>query len=106
MGTAQIQGRLWGARARDYAAIAEGFFRPVYEAVFQAAEVGAGTRLLDVGCGPGLAAHLAAQRGAHVAGLDAAEASLVIARERTPEGDFRAGEMEELPWADNTFDVV
>ena len=106
MGTAQIQGRLWGARARDYAAIAEGFFRPVYEAVFTAAGVGPGTRLLDVGCGPGLAAHLAAQRGAQVAGLDAAEASVAIARERTPQGDFRVGEMEELPWPDHIFDVV
>ncbi len=106
MGTAQVQGRLWGAQARDFAEIVEPFGRPLYEAVFKAAGVEAGTKLLDVGCGPGLAAHLAAQRGARVAGLDAAEASLEIARERTPEGDFRAGEMEDLPWADNTFDVV
>jgi SAM-dependent methyltransferase len=91
---------------RDYAAIAEGFFRPLYEAVFTEAVVGTGTRLLDVGCGPGLAAHLAARRGAQVAGLDAAEASVAIARERTPQGDFRVGEMEELPWPDHTFDVV
>jgi ubiquinone/menaquinone biosynthesis C-methylase UbiE len=80
--------------------------RPLYKAVFQAAEIAAGTRLLDVGCGPGLAAQLAASRGAHVAGLDAAEASLEIARERTPQGDFRAGEIEDLPWPDNAFDVV
>ncbi len=106
MGTAPIQGGLWGARAKDYAEIIEAFGRPLYEAVFNAAEVGSGTRLLDVGCGPGLAAQLAAQRGAHVAGLDAAEPSLEIARERTPAGDFRSGEMEDLPWADNTFDVV
>jgi SAM-dependent methyltransferase len=106
MGTSQIQGSLWGARARDYAEIVEPFCRPLYEAVFQAAEVGAGTKLLDVGCGPGLAAHLAAQRGAQVSGLDAAEASLAIARERTPAGDFRAGEIEDLPWPDNSFDVV
>jgi SAM-dependent methyltransferase len=84
----------------------EHFARPLYEAVFQAAEVGAETWLLDVGCGPGLAAHLAAKRGAYVAGLDAAETSLDIARERTPEGNFRAGEMEDLPWPDNTFDLV
>ncbi len=106
MGTAQVQGNLWGVRARDYAEIVEPFARPLYEAVFEAAGVEAGTRLLDVGCGPGLAAQLASRRGAHVAGLDAAEASLEVARERTPSGDFRAGEMEDLPWADNTFDVV
>jgi SAM-dependent methyltransferase len=106
MGTTQVQGRLRGARARDYAEILEQFIRPLYEAVFDAASVAAGTRLLDVGCGPGLAPHLAAKRGAHVAGLDAAEGSLQIARERTPEGDFRVGEMENLPWLDNTFDVV
>lgn len=106
MGTSQVQGNLWGAQARDYAEILEQFGRPLYEAVFDAAGVEAGTRLLDVSCGPGLAAQLAAKRGAHVAGLDAAEAELVIARERTPHGDFRAGEMEDLPWRDNTFDVV
>jgi SAM-dependent methyltransferase len=106
MGTAQIQGSLWGTQARDYAEILEQFGRPLYQAVLQSAEVGEGTWLLDVGCGPGLAAQIAARCGAHVAGLDAAEASLEIARERTPEGDFRAGEMEDLPWTDNTFDVV
>jgi len=39
-------------------------------------------------------------------GLDAAEALLDVARKRTPSGDFRQGEMEELPFADGTFDVV
>lgn len=106
MGTALIQGSLWGARARDFAENVERFARPLYEAVFDAAGITAGTRLLDVGCGPGLAAQLAAMRGAQVAGLDAAEASLEVARERTPEGDFRVGDMEDLPWSDNTFDVV
>jgi ubiquinone/menaquinone biosynthesis C-methylase UbiE len=104
--TATVQATLWGTRARDFAETLEHFARPVYEVVFEQAEVEVGKRLLDVGCGPGLAAQLAAQRGAQVAGLDAAEASLEIARERTPAGDFRAGGMEDLPWADNSFDVV
>lgn len=106
MGTAPINGRLWGAQVRDYADIMEEFFRPIYAQVFAEAGVGVGTRLLDVGCGPGLAAALAAERGARVAGLDAAEASLTIARERTPAGDFHCGELEDLPWPDAAFDVV
>ena len=47
MGTAQYQGSLWGTRARDYAEILEQFGRPLYEAVFDAAGVEAGTKLLD-----------------------------------------------------------
>lgn len=106
MGTAQMQGALWGARARDWADILEGTGVPAYEAVLREAQVGAGTRLLDVGCGAGMAAALAAGRGAKVTGLDAAETLVAIARERVPDGDFRVGEIEDLPYPDETFDVV
>jgi ubiquinone/menaquinone biosynthesis C-methylase UbiE len=103
---AQIHGSLWGAGTSDYAEIVEPMFRPVYERVFDEVGVGRTTRLLDVGCGPGLAAQIAARRGAYVAGLDPADASLVIARERTPTGDFRSGTMEDLPWPGAVFDVA
>ena len=106
MGTAQVQGALWGARARDYADFAEVMFRPAFEAGLAAVGIGPGIKLLDVGCGTGLATYLAARCGATVAGLDAAEASVAIARERMPEGDFRVGEMEKLPWPDGSFDAV
>ena len=99
-------GEAWGARARDWAYLAEGFARPGYEAVFGAADVGAGTRLLDIACGAGLAAWLAAGRGASVAGIDASEALLRIAEARVPDGDFRVGDMAELPWPDDGFDLA
>ncbi len=66
----------------------------------------AGTRYLAVGCGAGMAAQIAAARGAQVSGLDAAEAPLEIARRRAPQGDFRQGDLEELPFDDDGFDVV
>src|SRR5664279_1747813 len=78
----------------------------MYRAVVESAAVGAGSRVLDVGCGSGLFCSLAAKRGAAVAGIDAAEGLLAIARERTPGGDFRTGDMEELPFADSSFDLV
>jgi ubiquinone/menaquinone biosynthesis C-methylase UbiE len=106
MGTAGVQGELWGARARDWATLQELFVRPAYEVVFDQAGVGSGTKLLDVGCGAGLAARLAAERGARVTGIDAAATLIEIARQRVPEGDFRVGEIEELPYPNDAFDVL
>src|SRR6202035_854618 len=68
--------------------------------------VGPGTQYLDVGCGSGMAARIAADRGAKVAGIDAAEALLAIARSRTPNGKFEQSDLESLPFADKTFDVI
>ncbi len=104
--TAGVNGQLWGARARDWADIQEGTCRPVYLDVFDRVAVGAETRILDAGCGAGMAARIAAERGAQVSGLDAAENLLTIARERVPAGDFLHGELEALPFADDSFDLV
>ena len=104
--TADVNGRLWGARASDWANIQEGTVRPVYEAVVEPKRVKPGTRYLDVGCGAGMAAQIAAARGAQVSGIDAAGPLLAIARQRTPEGDFRQGDLEELPFDDHGFDVA
>jgi SAM-dependent methyltransferase len=49
---------------------------------------------------------MAADRGASVAGIDAADPLIRIAAERTPEGDFRVGDLEALPWIDDRFDLV
>ncbi len=104
--TSEANATLWGARAQDWADIQEGTVRPVYEGVFERADVKTGTRYLDVGCGAGMAAQIAASRGAEVSGIDAADALLAIARTRTPGADFRQGDLEELPFADQTFDLV
>ena len=92
MGSSELQGKLWGAAARDWAELFEPTSMPIWEAMLDSAEVGQGTRFLDLGCGGGGASVLAAKRGAQVAGLDAAEALLDIARERLPDGNFRVGD--------------
>ena len=106
MGTAHIQGELWSAQARNWANFLEKFHTPLYKSVFDRVGISRGTRLLDVGCGAGLAAQLAAELGAQVCGIDAAPALIAIARDRLPGGGFRVGNMEELPYADASFDVV
>ena len=106
MGTAQVQGELWGAKAAQWVEFQEPVQRPMYDEVLGRAGVGAGTRLLDVGCGSGGALVAATERGAEVAGLDASEALVAIARKRLPGARIEVGDMEELPFNDAAFDVV
>src|SRR6202011_1895796 len=106
MGSAQAQSQVWGVQARNWADLMEKLSLPIYHVVFDKTNVGRGTRLLDVGCGAGLATQLATQLGAQVTGIDASAALIEIAGERVPHGDFRCGDMEELPYADASFDVV
>ena len=104
--TSTRQRLLWGAKSRDWAEVQEGTVNALYEAALGTASVGAGTRLCDVGCGAGGALAMAAARGATVAGLDATPELLAIAAERVAAADLHEGDIEELPWADDSFDVV
>lgn len=106
MGTASIQGELWSVRAREWSDLQEGSFRPLYRAAFNAAKVVRGSAVLDVGCGAGLALQVAQEMGARVSGLDAAQDMAAIARSRCPGGDIRVGEIEELPFGDDGFDIT
>lgn len=106
MGTAKAQGRIWGTRSRDWADVQEGVAIPLYKDVLRKTGIGAGGTVLDIGCGSGIFCEMAARLGAGVSGIDAAEPLIAIAKERVPGGDFRVGEMEVLPYADQAFDVV
>lgn len=99
-------GRAWSDRAEDFAFLVEPFTRPVIDDLLRELDVQPGQRLLDIACGSGYAAMVAAQRGAHVSGIDAAAGLIDIARERTPSGDFHVGDMNSLPFDDATFDVI
>ena len=106
---AKLQGDLWGERARDWADVMEGWDGwgvALYRHVLERVPVAGETRLLDVGCGAGRFCRIAADRGAEVAGIDACAPLVAIARERVPGADLRVGDMEQLPWADDSFDVV
>ena len=105
-GSAATEGRLWSVHADDWAQIQERQVLPAYEAALDALDVGEATRLLDVGCGAGLALRLAADRGAAVSGLDASEGLLAHARARVPGAPVVLGDLERLPFDDHSFDIV
>jgi SAM-dependent methyltransferase len=81
-----------------------GWGAPLHAAVLDAAGVARGTTLLDLGCGAGLFARAAADRGARVTGVDADPAAVAVAAAGVPEGTFVVGTAEHPPAG--PFDVV
>jgi len=81
---------------------------PLGDAMLDFAGVGAGMRVLDVGCGTGALAGQAAARvgAANVAGADPSEPFVESCRRRVPEADVRVAPAESLPFDDDSFDAV
>ena len=62
--------------------------------------------VLDVGAGTGVFAQAFAGRGLEVAGVDAREDMIALARQFVPQGHFESAPAEALPFADGAFDLV
>lgn len=69
-----------------------------------------GQRVLDVACGTGVVTLTAAHAGAHAIGLDLTPELLEVARENARVAglaiEFHEGDVEDLPFPSESFDVV
>jgi len=106
MANARTQGEMWNRAPEDWAGYMEPQHKPLWEVMLDEARSGRETRVLDAGCGGGGASVLAAGRGASVSGIDAAKGMIAVASNRVPGGDFRVGDIQELPFDDAFFDAV
>ena len=61
---------------------------------------------LDAACGTGRHAEYLAGRGFTVIGVDSSPEMLDRARDRVPRGEFRLGDLRELPLPDDSVDLV
>jgi SAM-dependent methyltransferase len=96
----------WSALADGWAATWGRFATPAQEALISATEIGARSRVLDVGCGSGEFLSLLVSRGAVAAGADPATRMLELARLAAPTADLRPAGFDHLPWAAASFEVV
>jgi SAM-dependent methyltransferase len=108
---------LIAVKARQQATWASGDFAevatlivPVAERLADAADLRAGSCVLDVACGSGNAALAAARLGCVVTGIDYVPALLERGRERAVAErvglDLRDGDAEEIPFDDESFDAA
>jgi ubiquinone/menaquinone biosynthesis C-methylase UbiE len=88
---------------------------PIFRRAIHALDLQQGSRGLDVGCGIGLQALLLAEAvrpGGHVTGVDLSPEFLVYARDIAEKAgiservSFQEGDMNNLPFDDDTFDWV
>ncbi len=97
---------IFDATAAGYAATMAPSLRPVAAEVVRRAALHPGERVLDVGCGTGIAAAAADAAGAEVVGLDGAPGMIDIARRDVPGVEFQVGDFNALPFEDGAFDAV
>ena len=83
---------------------------PAIARLVDLADVSAGERVLDAGCGTGNVALTVSQRGAHPIGFDLTPGMLDLARESAAvvgaSPDWVRGDVERLPFEDGAFDVA
>ncbi|MGC5172713.1 class I SAM-dependent methyltransferase [Microbacterium sp. DT81.1] len=94
----------WSDVAAGWAELWGDFAGPARRALMDAADIGPGTRVLDVGCGSGEFLALLRDTGASAVGADPAPAMVGLAR-RTGVEVVVAG-AESLPFDDGVFEVV
>ena len=66
-------------------------------------------RIADIGCGGGIWLLEFAKWGvspSHISGIDLDEEKILRAASRIPGADLRAGKASELPWCNESFDLV
>lgn len=67
-------------------------------------------KVLEIGCGQGVDLSRFAENGAYVTGIDITEEGIKLAKKRFDflglEGSFIVGDIENLPFSDNYFDMV
>src|SRR2546421_11106273 len=97
MGSAEVQGELWSTNPAAWAEGAERKNQPLFEAVLERLDPRPGTAVLDAGCGSGLFAELAAERGLRGSGPDAAPGLVDHPSRRAPARPFTLGGARALP---------
>ena len=96
----------WSRCADSYVETFGGITGQTVPLAVEAAEIGPGSRVLEIGSGPGHVADLLAKAGASVTGVDFSPDMVEVAQKSYPDITFQQADAEQLPFEAGSFDAV
>jgi SAM-dependent methyltransferase len=103
---AQFERDTWSRCADSYIETFAGITGETVPLVIEAAGVGPGTEVLEIGSGPGHVADLLTKAGANVTGVDFSSDMVKVAQSSHPDITFQQADAEQLPFETGSFDAV
>lgn len=103
---AEFERDTWSRCASNYLDTFAGITQETVSLLIDAGKVRPGSRVLEIGSGPGNVACQLAEFGAVVTGVDFSSKMVDVAKDRYPAISFEQADAEELPFADECFDTV
>ena len=101
-----VERAIWTRSAPIYAEHTAQLTSHAVRDLLDAAHLASDSRALEIGCGPGHITAMLAATGATVTGVDLVPAMIETARSLHPDIAFVEANAEQLPFADDAFDVV
>ena len=92
------------AEADDYNVFTEAANEKLIDAFLACTGLGEAAVVADLGCGSGVFTNLLKCRGLQPHGVDISPKLIALARHKHPDIPFHEGDVEQLPFADETFD--
>jgi ubiquinone/menaquinone biosynthesis C-methylase UbiE len=102
----QYEHETWSRCAGQYLDGFAGLTRETLPLLIEAAGIGNGREVLEIGSGPGHIAEALTRTGAVVTGIDFAAAMVEVAKRQYPHITFKEANAEQLPFGADTFDTV
>src|SRR5690348_15777858 len=102
----QVERETWTRSAPTYAESTAKLTAHAVSLLLDLAELTSDNRALEVACGPGHITAMMADKGATVTGVDLVPAMVEIARRSHPDIEFAQANAEQLPYHDDSLDVV
>ena len=103
---AEYERDTWHRCADSYLDTFSGITQETVSLLVEGGEIRSGSKVLDIGSGPGHIANHLAKLGASVTGVDFSPQMVAVAKKKYPQIAFEQADAEDLPFEAGSFDAV